>query len=603
MCGLNGLIASLAPEALREKVQAMNHGMAHRGPDAEGIWVGEGLALGHRRLAIIDLSTDGNQPMESADGRYVLAFNGEIYNFKALRATLDYPFRTQTDTEVLLAGLIKEGEAFLQRLEGMFAFAFYDTHTGKLLLARDRYGIKPLYFVQNQAELTLGFASEIRSLAPLMGGKLRLNKARLGEYLCYQTVHAPNTLVEGVNMLQAGHLLRFRQGTVEISPWYSLDKAIESTHTVAGDIRSLLEKAVAKRLVADVPFGAFLSGGIDSSLVVGLMAQQHSSAVKTFNVNFDESEYSEAKYAEQVAKRFGTDHVEIRLRPEDFLHDIPQAVAAMDHPSGDGPNTWIVSREVKRKGISMALSGLGGDELFAGYPIFRRMEKLKNPLWRTAFAIAQTPPAIYLLPAGQRRKLSAKMPFSEAFSKAYALSRQVFTHEEAQTLLKDSSVYLPLYDQLQQSSWKLEKIFNEVSALELQYYLHDTLLRDTDQMSMAHALEVRVPFLDHDLVEHVLSLPDKGKLGKAPKQLLIDAFPDLLPPEVVYRKKMGFAFPWAEWLRGALKDYALGGIERLKAQEVFDEAELDKVVDGFFRGEPTQPWAKVWLLVVLGYWV
>jgi asparagine synthase (glutamine-hydrolysing) len=199
--------------------------------------------------------------------------------------------------------------------------------------------------------------------------------------------------------------------------------------------------------------------------------------------------------------------------------------------------------------------------------------------------------------------LAEKTPFAQAFSRAYALSRQVFTPSEAQKLLTHSSVYLPLYNQLQATAWKKDAVLREVSSLELNYYLHDTLLRDTDQMSMAHALEVRVPFLDHHLVEHVLSLPDAGKLGKAPKQLLVDAFPDLLPPEVVYRKKMGFAFPWAEWLRGALKDYALGGIERLKAQEVFDEAELDKVVDGFFRGEPTQPWAKVWLLVVLGYWV
>jgi asparagine synthase (glutamine-hydrolysing) len=541
--------------------------------------------------------------MSSADGRYVLAFNGEIYNYKALRSTLAYPFRTQTDTEVLLAGLIQEGEGFLQQLEGMFAFAFYDTHTGKLLLARDRYGIKPLYFLQNQGAVQLAFASEVRSLAPAMGAALRLNKATLGEYLCYQTVHAPNTLVEGISMLPAGHLLRFHQGQMESVSWYTLKEAGEAYNPGKESIRSLLEKAVAKRLVADVPFGAFLSGGIDSSLIVGLMAQQHGSAVKTFNVNFDESAYSEAKYAAQVAKRFGTEHTEIRLRAEDFLHDLPQAVSALDHPSGDGPNTWIVSREVKRKGVSMALSGLGGDELFAGYPIFRRMEKLKSPHWRAALALAGLPPASWMLPEGQRRKLSQKTPFSQAYSRAYALSRQVFTPMEAQRLLSSSSVYLPLYDTLQASLWEKDHLLQKVSTLELQYYLHDTLLRDTDQMSMAHALEVRVPFLDHHLVEHVLSLPDAGKLGKAPKQLLIEAFPDLLPPEVVYRKKMGFAFPWERWLRRELKSYAIKGVDRLKEHEAFNEVELDAVLNGFFQGHPDQPWAKVWLLVVLGYWV
>ena len=596
MCGLNGLLLQAPVDEIKTKVQAMNAAMAHRGPDADGVWVGEGIGIGHRRLAIIDLSADGNQPMQSQDGRYVLAFNGEIYNYQKLKITLNYPFRTQTDTEVLLAGLIQEGEAFLEKLEGMFAFAFYDVQLKKLLLCRDRLGIKPLYYTTASG---LAFASEIRSLGRVMEGGLRLHHAKLAEYLCYQTVHAPDTLAEGVQLLPAGHLLRWEQGKCSTAPWYQ----VEGKSGDNADIRSLLEQAVAKRLVADVPFGAFLSGGIDSSLIVGLMAQQHRAAVKTFNVNFDESEYSEAKYAELIAKKFGTDHVEIRLRPEDFLHDLPEAVRALDHPSGDGPNTWIVSREVKRKGVSMALSGLGGDELFAGYPIFRRIQKLKNPLWQMAFKASALPPASFLLPSGQRRKILEPTPFANPFSRAFSLSRMVFTPSETILLRKGKPFQAKLFEELQHTSWKSEELIQEVSRLELKYYLHDTLLRDTDQMSMAHALEVRVPFLDHHLVEHVLAMPDKGKLAARPKQLLVNAFPDLLPKEIVDRKKMGFAFPWAEWLRGALKDYAEDAFLYLKERAIFDAQALDRIFIGFQKGDPYQTWAKVWILVVLAEWL
>ena len=366
----------------------MNHSLAHRGPDDEGHYCGKNIVLGQRRLSIIDLSHAGHQPMSSHDGRFTLVFNGEIYNFRELKKKLDYPFASGTDSEVIIAAFIKWGKQCVTRFNGMFAFAIWDAEKKELFIARDRLGIKPLYFYRNNE--TLVFSSEIRAL--ISSGKFqpKLSKEGLVDYLKYQTVHAPYTILEDVFMMTPGSTMtvQITEGQLKTSQniyWKPGEEKQDLKHISYSEAKELVKdsftKAVERRLVADVPFGAFLSGGIDSSAIVGTMSQIANKQVKTFNISFAEEEFSEAKYARIIAEKFNTDHQEIKLSPEHFLKQIPNALKSMDHPSGDGPNTWVGSKATREAGITMALSGLGGDELFAGYPLFKRFDRLNKRQW------------------------------------------------------------------------------------------------------------------------------------------------------------------------------------------------------------------------------
>ena len=369
MCGIAGIISSnVGNDKAAAALQRMNNAIAHRGPDAEGTWNDRYAYLGHRRLSIIDLSDSGTQPLHSYDNRYVIIYNGELYNYKELRLQLQraikgtnqqpYFFKTQTDTEVILAAYMRWGADCLQHFNGMFAFAIYDKQEKNIFIARDRMGIKPLYYAfQNN---TLVFASEIRSVLQSNLVDKKINQNGLVDYLQYQTVHAPNTMVDEVKMLLPGHFLVIENNEIKTTSYWKLEKNInyasigKSHEDICRDVRTLFYEAVERRLVADVPFGAFLSGGIDSSAIVGAMSKISSQQVKTFSVVFNESEFSEAHYARIVSEKFKTDHHEIKLSPQDFLQQLPEALNAMDHPSGDGPNTYIVSKATKNAGITMA---------------------------------------------------------------------------------------------------------------------------------------------------------------------------------------------------------------------------------------------------------
>ena len=354
----------------------MTDAIAHRGPNAEGHYVDESVALGHRRLSIIDLSPEANQPFFDSTGRYAMVFNGEVYNFMDIRHQLaDYPFRTNCDTEVVLAAYIRWGEACLSRFYGMFAFAVWDKQEQRLFVVRDRLGIKPLYFYQDEKKFL--FASEIR---PLLASGLvakKLDQEGLYDYFNYQTVHAPRTIVEGVFQLNPGEYAILKNGTFTKKTYWKLapdqpDIVEGSYGEVKKQVRRLMLESVERRLVSDVPLGAFLSGGIDSTAVVALMAEVADQAVDTFSVVFEEPQFDESEYSELVARRFNTRHHPMLLKPQDFLNALPNALMAMDSPSGDAINTYVVSKVTKEAGVTVALSGLGGDELFAGYPLFLR---------------------------------------------------------------------------------------------------------------------------------------------------------------------------------------------------------------------------------------
>ncbi|MEZ4756833.1 MAG: asparagine synthase (glutamine-hydrolyzing) [Flavobacteriales bacterium] len=618
MCGITGIFGLEGIPDARATVTAMNRALAHRGPDAEGFWSDEVVALGHRRLGIIDLGHASDQPFRSPDGRYTLVFNGEIYNYRELRAELpQWSFRTASDTEVLLAALITWGDGALHRLKGMFAFALWDSAQQELLLVRDRMGIKPLYVARSGQHIL--FASELRAV--LASGLLRptLDRDALVDHLRYQTVHAPATIVREVRMLEAGHAMRISDQEVRSWQWYDLVGAVDRNvehlplAEVHREVRERLSRAVERRLVADVPFGAFLSGGIDSSAIVGLMAQATQAPVHTFSVVFNEPAFSEEPYAQLVAARFRTEHTPIRLQPHDMLDLLPDALAAMDHPSADGPNTYVVSKVTKAAGITMALSGLGGDELFAGYPVFARSIGLWNKRWLTQFpgwmrslvawGLSSTRPSIQSDKLGELLRLS-----HFTVDDTYPVSRITFSDREVAALmgatrLPENTVRRFMHTLVRSGRGHELPLLSQVSLGELGTYLQSVLLRDTDQMSMAHALEVRVPFLDHDLVEFVLGVSDQHKYPHRPKQLLVDSLGDLLPRAIVDRPKMGFTLPWEHWMRNELQSWCADRVKRAGHRPWFAPGAVERLWARFLAHDPRVNWSRLWSLIVLEDWL
>ena len=626
MCGIAGIVGLQGLDAPEGIVKRMTDALSHRGPDSEGVWKGHDVVLGHRRLSIIDLSADSNQPFHSTDGRYTIVYNAELYNYRELRTELSQPsahgapaiaFRTQGDTEVALGAFARWGAGSFQRLHGMFAFAIWDAQERELHLVRDRLGVKPVYIVEQEGRLL--FASELRALLASGLVDRKLDDDALIDYLRYATVHAPATLVKHVRMLMPGHYLRWKDGRTTIERYWHMNQdamrevADLPIDRVQEQVHQRLSRAVEKRLVSDVPFGAFLSGGIDSSAVVGLMAQASAAPVHTFSVVFDEQKYSEERYAKLIARKFNTQHTAIRLKPDDMLRYLPNALEAMDHPSVDGPNTWVVSKVTKEAGITMALSGLGGDELFAGYDVFSRTLGLLKKNWITllplpirAAAGAAYKRAKRTAAAGKAAELLRARSF--AIEDTYPLSRLTFTNAELRSFLRThelppNAVQHIVSALLQEEDGASLPLLSQVSICELATYLQNVLLRDTDQMSMAHALEVRVPFLDHELVEFVLGVNDRQKFPHTPKQLLVDSLGDLLPREIVDRPKMGFTLPWDQWMRTALKSYCEAKLHELGTRAEFNAAGIEALWQRFLAGDKRITWSRVWYLVVLADWL
>lgn len=612
MCGIAGLLARRQPLVDPQLVERMNGAMHHRGPDATGLWCEGPIALGHRRLSIIDLNETANQPLADASGRYRIVFNGEIYNYRELRAQLSgYPFRTQSDTEVLLAAYTRWGVGCLQHLNGMFAFALWDRQTGQLVLARDRLGKKPLYYYLDDQYLL--FASEVRALLQTGLVPRQLHTAVLPTYLMYQTVPSPETLVRNVRQLEPGQYALFANDQWTERPYWELLKPtpanpalLGNTTAVRAEVRRLMQGAVARRMVSDVPLGAFLSGGIDSSAVVALMAEQSERPVNTFTITFTEKQFDESIQARQLARRFNTRHTDLCLRPDDLLAELPQLLASMDQPSGDGPNTYMVSKLTKAAGITVALTGLGGDELFAGYSTFRRYARLRQlrGLWQLPGGLRRwvLNTALQTMNPAKRQAL-AQLP-SLAPAQLFPLFRQSFTESDVIALLGQSGVNL-VANWLARHDAELGRlpILSQVSVSELVSYAMPLLLRDSDQMSMAHALELRVPFFDYTLIEFLLQVPDAYKTASPPKRLLVDALQPLLPDTLLQRSKMGFSFPWASWLRTDLRSFCQNRLRQLAQRELFLPGTIEALWNGFLQAEPGCHWNQLWLLVTLDDWL
>ncbi|HTI91481.1 MAG TPA: asparagine synthase (glutamine-hydrolyzing) [Puia sp.] len=616
MCGIAGII-NFGKETIEGSlIQKMTDSMAHRGPDADSYYIEGGIALGHRRLSIIDLSSAANQPFTDASGRYVIVFNGEIYNYAEVKALVaDYPFHTTSDTEALIAAYAKWGSDCLRHLKGMFAFAIWDKQKQELFIARDRLGVKPLYYFLNDQYLL--FASEIRAILATNKVSREIDADALADYFRFQSFCFPDSPVKNVLQLEAGSWAVIRRGKMERSTYWNVaarpvDFDFSDRTLVQKRVRELLLQSVSRRLVSDVPVGAFLSGGIDSSAIVGLMAEAGSSKPNTFNISFGEKEYDESVYAKMIAGRFDTNHTTILLQPEMFLEELPNALGAMDSPSGDGVNTYVVSKAIRQNGMTVALSGVGGDELFAGYPFFMQYLQLQKLswLWKAPSVLRKLAAgAAFTVNKGGRTGRIGQLLQMQGYSidQAYPVFRQILSPRLLRelTTLGDGGSHGQLEVQLAAKKEDMGRLplLSQVSAAEYLGYTQQTLLKDTDQMGMAASLEIREPFFDHDLLEFVLAIPDSIKKPEFPKSLLVRSLAPMLPDEIVFRKKQGFLFPWNIWLRNELRSFCDGMINNMAQRPFINGKNLLAYWKRFLKEDPNIRWSEIWLFAVLEYWL
>lgn len=637
MCGICG---SLGFREGSELVQKMTTAMLHRGPDSSGYFTAGAISLGIRRLSIIDLVT-GDQPVFNEDRSIAAILNGEIYNYRLLRNELEqlgHRFVSSSDSETLVHAYEAWGLNFLERLHGMFAIAILDQRSRlqpQLLLARDRLGIKPLYLFRQPDRLL--FASEVRSL--LACGKIarRASLAGIYSYLAFGSVQEPLTLIDGVTSLPPASWLKinlvnpdlgrstldFQVGFYWKPPIPNSNNSDQAVEIEARQVRQKLSEAVTSHLASDVPLGVFLSGGLDSGTIVALAGEFLKNQLntnfiagdlRTFTLGFTNWPLDERSLAEATARYWGAHQQSSELAQTQYIVDLPAALQSMDQPTVDGINTWYVARAARQAGLKVALSGLGGDEIFAGYPAFRLVPRLKRfPKWVKKAGLMFISPWLKSLRKDGGQKLSAYFQADPLYIHPYFAVRGLFWTSQIQGLLNQrvmgqlkNDPGLEVWKNSVQANLETAQGYDdiaEVSWLELSQYTLSTLLRDADMMSMAHSLEVRVPFLDHRLVEFLLLVDQRSKYKPGQlKPLLAQAMRNDLPPTVLAGKKRTFSFPYESWLRTGLSSEVE---KRLLAPEMlsewFNPLGIAQVWQEFLSGRTG--WARPWSLYVLDQWL
>ncbi len=552
MCRIAGILTKTTLNT-RTGAIAMRDVMAHGGPDDEGLYVSADnkLALAHRRLSIIDLSAGGHQPMHSEDGGVVLVYNGEIYNYKELKQQLQsagYHFHTSSDTEVIIKSYQHWGTACFAKLKGMFALALHDNKQCQLILARDPNGIKPLYYAYTDD--TVYFASEIKAFKTL-SVRWQENEAWKAYILIYGYVPEPHTTLKGVRMHAKGSYTTIDtitlQTTTTVFAADAYADVITDEETAKEQVKHVLNQAVDRHLISDASIGMFLSGGIDSSLITLIAKQTGHTDLHTLSIVFDDKDFSEERYQQTIAGLVQSKHKSFKLTKETFFDALPDIFKAMDQPSTDGINTYFICKYAKEYGLKAVLSGLGADELFGGYASFYRGNMLKR--------LKALPPALLkagnLLGKDKYQKvtyLADKHPLSE-----YLFNRGFYSIKEAASVLNADAKEITqiAYNVSVDNNIASQAYGNRASYMEKNLYMQSQLLRDTDVMSMWHSVEVRVPFLDTDLVNLVNNISPSVKYNEAmPKHLLVKAYNDVLPREIWDRKKQGFVFPFRNWMKG-----------------------------------------------------
>ncbi len=611
MCGIVGIVAApgapVGPEAV---VRAMNAAITHRGPDDEGFFRHAQAMIGMRRLSIIDVH-GGHQPVHNEDNTVQAILNGEIYNYRELRAELErfgHAFYTQSDTEVIVHAYEQWGEGCFAHLDGMFGLALWDTRTRTLVLARDRFGEKPLFYTRDGRRLV--FASELKSLLAVPGLKVGIDPEAVRGYVCYGYVPTPRSIFTGVQKLPPGHFLRYVDGRASEHRYYTLD--LEPKYRLGeveaeAELARLLERAVQSRLVADVPFGAFLSGGLDSSVVVALMSRHLAHPVRTFSIGFREAAYNELPDARRVAAHLGTEHHELVVQP-DAVDLVEKLVWYLDEPFADSSAvpTYLVSK-LAREHVKMVLTGDGGDEAFAGYERYLRFLDLERvgPLKPAAAAAAGLVGRFVPGSRGYRLRRIAerlRMPFPESYLSGVALTRK----DAADALLGEAVRSSDHYAGLAAAGRDLDRLsaLDRCVALDFAGYLPDDILVKLDRMAMANSLEGRSPFLDHKLVEFAVRLPRALRVrGRRGKHLLRRVAARWLPPDVLRKPKQGFAIPLGQWFRGPLRELAsdLIGSRSFRERGLLDARAAELTLSSHLAGGADHG-ELLWLILCLELW-
>ncbi|MCW3115119.1 MAG: asparagine synthase, glutamine-hydrolyzing [Segetibacter sp.] len=591
MCGILGQINYDNSNHHHLHLSSLNH----RGPDGSGEWTNnaKNVYLGHTRLAILDPTPAGQQPMIDHSKRFTIAFNGEIYNHVELRRLMpDISWRGNSDTETLLELFALKGLDALPLLKGMFAFAVYDDAEKVIYIVRDRVGIKPIWYRIN--DNSCSFSSELIPL--LEEGEIAPSKVALSEYIAFGRMPGSGELYDRLQQVKPGEWVKLKaNGQVEKGQWWPDSSSFQfptrkRRNEYVERVNNLVTQAVHEHLISDVGVGAFLSGGIDSSIITLIAARELGKNLRTFTVGFPnkQKQYDERSIAAKVAKKAGAEHFEIEVTEEACLKWVKQAVTSLDVPSVDAINTFIVSKAVRDMGLKVALSGLGGDELFAGYPSFKTVPILNSLNLLPNNLINNI---VKLTPSNIQEKLGGLKSFNAI---DLAVARRRFCSVEK---LREMglSAGIPLIPPAPANLDTMAKI----SWGELFGYTVPMLLRDSDQMSMAAGLEIRVPFLDHVLIEEVLCIPEKFKKGKGVKPLLVDAFKSILPEEVYNKPKQGFSLPMADWIKGPLEAFTDEGLSAVAA--ILHLTEPLSLKSKFLNS--SLHWTRIWNWSVLGHWL
>lgn len=600
MCGICGFVTK---KSISERqLQLMNDTMYHRGPDDSGVELYEGrngytVGFAHRRLSILDLSQNGHQPMHSRDGRVSVVFNGEIYNYPELKRELrDYPYSSSCDTEVIIAAYLRWGIGAVERIHGMFAIAIYDRETDELFLIRDRIGKKPLYYAVDGEDLV--FASELKPLMACPTLSLQINTDVIPRYIYRQYIHGPESIFKNVWKLEPGGILRFRGG--KITKWKYWDIArvykkmssspVTDFSQAREELKELLNRSVASRMIADVPIGTFLSGGYDSSLITAIAQSQSSKPVKSFCMGFHEKQCNEAEYAKQIARYLGTDHTEVYLG-ESELYDMVRSIPRYyDEPFADASQipSMLIS-QIARGSVTVALSGDGGDEFFCGYDRYEfvRQAQLLNIPGAVVHAVGSIPLGggrlIDLMPFKLRVLADNRNPLTrtQVFSDSYALESERFLSEEARASGGVLPVKYPVEDRYDEKNWQIKAML-----LDMDTYLPDDILVKMDRASMKYSLENRCPLLDTAVMEYSFRIPQRFKYRSGDKKHILKSLAyDYIPRVMLDRPKQGFGVPLDAWLRGALKEALIdfSRKEYLEKQGIFDGGYVPGFVDRYLQ--------------------
>ena len=622
MCGIVGIVNFNSQNLVNENiVKKMNNRIYHRGPDDEGYFIERNVGLGIRRLSIIDL-VSGHQPVYNEDRTIWVIFNGEIYNYLDLRAVLEkkgHKFYTKTDTEVIVHLYEEEEEECVNKFNGMFAFAIWDRRKKKLLLARDRLGIKPLHYRIDNTSLI--FASELKALIEHPAVIREIDLESLNKYLTYEYIPAPNTIFRGIKKLLPGHILILKEGKISLKQYWNIElgtmeKSLYDKKKCIQRLKQLLEESVRKRLISDVPLGIFLSGGIDSSTITYFASKFNPSKTKTFNIGFEEKSFDESSYAKDIANLLGTKHYEELFTTERLLELVPKIADIIDEPLGDASfiPTYLVS-QFARQYVTVILGGDGGDELFAGYPTYQAH--------KLASIYRKVP---YLLRKGIEKIIQKIPPSDKNFSFEFEIKKFIsgiefnqelrnyiwlgsFSPQDKETLFRQGikeEIHKDCFKEIGMhlKNKKFIAPLDKILYLDMKFYLQDNLLVKIDRASMANSLEVRVPYLDHKFVEFVTALPARFKLrGLTTKYIFKKSMKNILPAKIINRRKKGFGIPLAKWFKKELKDLLEDSLSKGKIDKegIFDYNYIRMIMDEHFKSKKNNR-KKLWTLLIFQLW-